>query len=472
MVHTTVHSLTQSVPVDEKASLLKVYPATHLNGLVHVPPSKPETQRAVFISAISEGVTRVFNDLRCSETETMKEAFRAVGCQFVEHPDHLEVHGIGGNFTPFSKVIDAKGSGLVFRCFSALASVINYPVIITGDSTLRARVMEPLFNALRQLGASLECVAEPGKAPIVNWSNQLPGGSCTLPGNVSSQFITALLLTAPLAENPVEIEVKGEVYSKSYIDQTVAAMQYAGVAVETSQDYDYFKVAPAQYRPQDFHITADYTSASYLLARSVLFKGVTVLKNIQEESLQGERFIIDILRVLGADVFFKKDKNEVVIHNHNDRLEGNYEFNVINCPNIVPTLVALGAFVTGTFRVVGASITRLHKAPRVEAMTCELRKLGVDIEPIYNDGVCDGFEIHGRETYEGGVEFSSWGDHRIFMSLFIVSLKTKKPNYLDGFSDVICSFPEFLSEFRKDGVHFEVVYRNTKNSILATQSIG
>lgn len=237
--------------------LLNVHPAAQLSGIVNVPSSKPETQRAILIGTLADGVSRVYNDLRCVETETMKIACKAIGAKIIEHPDHLEIHGIGNNFSYPTKAIDAKGSGLVFRTFTVIASAIESPVVITGDKTLRARVMAPLFDALRGLGVSVECVGDAGKAPIVNWSKELPGGKCVLPGNISSQFITALLLAAPFATSPIEIEVEGEVYSKSYIRQTIKAMSSAGVEVEHSEKLNWFRVSPSAYAACDSYITGD-----------------------------------------------------------------------------------------------------------------------------------------------------------------------------------------------------------------------
>lgn len=452
--------------------LLKTYPATKLNGTMRVPSSKPETQRAIFIAALADGVSRVYNDLRCLETDTMKEACRSIGTTIIEHEDHLEIHGVGNNIIFPSNVIDSKGSGLVFRTFTALASTIKYPVIITGEDTLRRRVQEPLFDALAQLNVRIECIAEPGKVPVVNWSESFEGGKCFIPGNISSQFITAILLVAPLGKQATEIVVEGEVLSISYIRQTVHAMRHAGIRVEHAEDFSWFKVEPGAYQPIDSHITGDYTSASYLLARAALFPGVTVLGNMHKDSLQGERFILNVLRALGMTINFDEQNKSLTIHNKAGIQAGDYEFNAADFPNIVPTLAAIGAFVPGSFRVVGGSITRLHKAPRVQAMIAELSKLGVDITPLFDGEAYDGFEIHGKATYPGGIDFSSWGDHRIFMSLFVASLKTQQPNYLDGFADVICSFPDFFNEFMKDGAHFEVVKQSDKEQRVKADNVG
>jgi len=167
--------------------------------------------------------------------------------------------------------------------------------------------------------------------------------------------------------------------------------------------------------------------------------------------------MITILGELGVACSFDAASGTLIVENSRGSLKGNYEFNVADCPNIVPTLAALGSFVNGVFRVVGASIARLHKSPRVDAMISELRKLGVDINPLFRNGLVDGFEVRGRDTYEGGQILSSWRDHRICMSLFVTSLRHRNPNIIDGHADVDCSFPGFFEQFAENGAEFEVL---------------
>lgn len=432
--------------------LLRVDPIKTFNGTFRIPSSKPETQRAILAATLAGGTSRIFNDLRCDETATMKRACRTLGAVIVEHEDHLEVQGAGHGLKYDNCVIDAAGSGLVFRTMTALACALASPVVITGDATLRNRVMAPLFEALRELGADLQSICQDGKAPVVSWGRRLAGGRCRLPGNVSSQFITAILLAAPFARRPVEIEVTGEVYSKSYIRQTLSSMARAGIPVAASGDYRHFRVEPGVYRPHHVHIIEDYTSASYLLATAALYKGRSVFTNMHGNSEQGERAIIDILLRLGLGLELDRANHTLTVDNPEGTLRGDIEIDTTDCPNIVPTLAAIGAYVDGTLRVVGGKITRFHKASRIEAMVNELSAAGVDIVPIYDRGACDGFEVRGAATYPGSRKFSSWGDHRIFMSLFVASLRMRSPSFFSGFEDVRLSFPEFFAEFAKAGV--------------------
>jgi 3-phosphoshikimate 1-carboxyvinyltransferase len=437
--------------------LLKVDPVDSFSGTFRVPSSKPETQRAILTGTLAEGTSRVYNDLRCDETETMKNACRAFGAEITEHDGFLEIRGIGGALPDIRRVIQSRGSGLVFRVMTALASVLPSPVVVTGDATLCKRVMEPLLQALRELGADIESIVSENKAPVVSWGRGLKGGTCRLPGDISSQFITAILFAAPLADGPVEIEVTGEVYSQSYIRQTLASLTDAGIKVSASEDMRRYRVEPSAYQAQDVTTHEDYTSASYLLAAAALFPGRTVLTNVHGDSMQGEFAIVPILEQLGVSVTFDRATSSMTVDNPPGSLRGDFEVDVRDCPNIVPTLAALGAYVEGSFRVTGGRLTRFHKASRVEAMAAELTRAGVDIEVLHDDGICDGFEIRGARTYPGGLTLSSWGDHRIFMSLFVAGLRMQSATRFSGFEDVRLSFPTFMEEFARAGVRTTAV---------------
>ncbi|MEV6276995.1 3-phosphoshikimate 1-carboxyvinyltransferase [Nocardia sp. NPDC051832] len=441
----------------EKRNLLRVEPLEAFSGTFRVPASKPETQRAILAGTLAEGVSRIGNDLRAGETEVMKRACRALGAEITEHEGYLEIRGCGGRFRHEGLVLQAEGSGLVFRTMAALGSVQPAPVVVTGDEILCGRVMAPLLTGLRELGARIDCVCRDGHAPIVNWGRGLRGGQCRLPGDISSQFVTAVLFAAPFAREPVEIEIVGELYSKSYIAQTLSCLAAAGVRVSASDDFRRFRVWPSAYRARNVSVREDYTSASYLLAAAALFPGRTVLGHVSGGSGQGEYAILGILERLGLRVDRERATSSLIVDNPTGRLRGDLEVDARDCPNIVPTLAAIGAYVEGRIRVVGGRLVRFHKASRVEAMVHELSRAGVDIEPLYDDGVCDGFEVRGAPDYPGGVTFSSWGDHRIFMSLFVAGLRMRSANLFTGFEDVRLSFPGFVEEFAAAGAGTSVV---------------
>lgn len=433
---------------------LVVEPTNHILHSAWIPSSKPETQRAILAATLANGKSVIYNDLRCLETSTMKDACRSIGAKIIEEPGRLIIYGTGGKISPEEKVIDALGSGLVFRVLTALTCFSIKPAVITGDTILRTRVMEPLLDAINILGGNVSSINMNGKAPFVNWGGYA-GGECEIAGNISSQFITAILFAAPLAQHSTTLRITGEILSLSYIRQTLATLKAAGIHFSHNADLSEITVFPGEYRPAEYTITGDYTSCSYLVAASTLFPCDLTLKNINSHSLQGEQAILNFVEKMGLQVIRNDEQNELRLINKIGRLRGNFAFDVSDCPNIVPTLAALGSFVDGNFRITGGSITRLHKSPRIKAMVSELSKLGVNITPLYKNDIYDGFDIQGAANYNGDCSLSSWGDHRIFMSLFVASLRCKQANRLDGYEDVHCSFPDFFKEFQQLGVRFE-----------------
>lgn len=243
--------------------------------------------------------------------------------------------------------------------------------------------------------------------------------------------------------------------------KTISFMRSAGIQVNFDESLGIFTVFPGKYSNFTSHIKEDYTSATYLLVTAALTQGETRLRNMHAESLQGERAILEILTTLGIDYPFDKTNHELIVNNPHVQLTGHYCFDSKDYPNIVPTLAVLGAFVHGSFTVTGAALTRFHKASRVEAICSELKKLGVVIEVLYKDHIPDGFKVYGKSDYIGNALFESWGDHRIFMSLFIMSLHTKMPCYFTGYEDTDCSFPGFFKAFEKLDVRMEVIENST-----------
>ncbi|WP_241044044.1 3-phosphoshikimate 1-carboxyvinyltransferase [Achromobacter xylosoxidans] len=430
---------------------LRVEPIKELGTRMNVPASKPETQRAILAATLADGTSIIRNDLRCTETETMKIACAQLGAKIEEAADALFVTGTGGRFASGIEVIDAKGSGLVFRTMMALSCVKSTPTILTGDATLRRRVMQPLLDGLRHLGANFAYLGDEGKAPVINWGASLTGRHCRLAGDISSQFITAILMAAPLTRQGISLEVTPPVLSQSYLAQTVETLRQCGIDAQVNPEYTRYHVAPGVYQPFETRINADYTSLSYLLMACALFPGRYRIGGIEQETLQGEKLFADIVQALGAQLRY--EAGALHVDSTSARLEGNYTFDVRDGPNVIPTLVALSLFVRGTFTVTGGSVTRFHKSSRVESMIGEVRKLGADIDMIRNiDGHIDGFVTRGRPRYAGGVTLSSRGDHRNFMSLFVASLRCEEACHLDGYADVICSFPDFIDQFRGLGV--------------------
>lgn len=428
--------------------IISIRPIQTFNGVFDIPPSKPETQRAILAAALASGTSLITHDLRCLETILMKNAIKTMGAQVIEQAQKLEIHGCANNPIFADSSIECAGSALVFRIFAALATHSQHPINLKADGTLSKRIMKPLFDALMSLGGKYDFGQAPSKAPCCVLPSRLCGGVCHLPGNISSQFITSLLFFGPLLNDALEIHVDFPPHSSSYIKQTLHTLALAGVNVEYNNQLTFLKTLPSKFRSFNVNIDGDFTSASYLLGCAILFPGKTVFNNINIRSLQGEAIILDLLSALDMKFSFSEEKKQLTIDNQLDTLRGDIEINVKNGPNITPTLAAIGAYITGSFTVRGAKLCQYHKSPRIEVIVYELKKLGVDISLIYDENnICDGFTVRGKASYTGGATFNSHNDHRILMSLYVAALKANSPCQIktSGLSSVKTSFPDFFN---------------------------
>jgi 3-phosphoshikimate 1-carboxyvinyltransferase len=426
-----------------------------INGEFSAPASKPETQRALVMAALADGLTKISNPLLARETLIMIEACRSLGAKVSQLDDRLEVSGIGPIFgqnlassAPASRrYIWASGSALVARLFLTIGSVLPETVIVDGKCNLRVRPFEPLISALQRNGVEFRFFDAADRLPCAAISTALPGGRYRLGTDISSQFATALAISAPLAEAAVCIELTGPSYSMSYIKQTIDMISHFGVTVETENDMRQIRVPNGQYyQSRDVEITGDYTSASYILGAAFVTRGRIKLTNLDPGSLQGERAIVDILAELGAQVRWLQGENALGVDCGDLPSSVDAVFDLSDCPNILPTVAAIAATVPGRVRIVGGRLTQNHKSPRIDATAAELGKAGVAVEIIEDKaGFVDGLEISGKTHNEGGVEFVDHEDHRIFMALALFSLACRSRCSFSGAPDTEDSFPGFLS---------------------------
>lgn len=439
--------------------VLKVHPSSSsLEGTVIIPPSKPETQRAIVTAALAQGMSKIRRDLRCSETAATKSAVESFGAVIEERENELLITGVANSPQYSENVINCDGSGFAFRTMCVIASFVPGPVVLTGDQVLQKRIMNPLYNGIRQLGGKIAYICNAGSAPIVNFGREFTNSQCTVPGDECSQFTTAFLLGLPLANHAIEMNVTGNIASGSYVKQTIEALKMTGVDLNTDKPSSKYVIEPAKYQSFTFDIGGDYTSASYIIAIAALFKSKISMRGLYSKSYQGERAIVNFVRELGLEVSYDDAVGVCTITNHSGQLKGDYFIDVRDCPNILPTLAAIGSYIDGSLTVTGGSVTNFHKSPRIQAMVVELKKLGVDIQPYYVNSTLDGFIVKGQSNaYEGGKSLLSWGDHRIFLSLFIVSLRSNNANLLEGYKDVHCSFPDFFAQMQALGLVFEEV---------------
>lgn len=408
---------------------LEVQRADNIRGVVNAPPSKSYSHRAFIISSLAEGTSQLKYPLYSEDTLASLECCRAFGSNIEVKNEECNVIGTGGDFNTPDDVLNVKNSGTTLRIITSAASLAANYTVLTGDNSLRERPMQDLIQALRKLGVNVYSTRNNGKAPIII-KGGLIGGESVIKGDVSSQYISSILLSAPYAENPVSLKVNGDFISKPYVDMTLDIMRKFGVNVEYQSVDKSFHVTPQKYNAIEYTVEGDYSSASYLIAAGAALNSDLTVKNLDSKSKQGDQIILDIVQEMGCNVQVKKDEVKLM---STGKLQG-IDVELKNTPDLLPTVAALGAVASGTTRIRGVEHARYKETDRINTSAIELAKLGAIVKEEE-----DGLIIQGG--VHGGV-VDSHNDHRLVMALYLIGLKVGKVRIKNaGVYDV--SFPNF-----------------------------
>ena len=412
---------------------------SRLIGEVKAPPSKSYTHRAYTLALLSAGVSRIIDPLRSSDTDATLNACRLLGAEIYSREDHVAIHG--GSLRVPEDVIDAGNSGTTLRFFTAISSIIPAKgyAVLTGDKSLRKRPMEPLLEALRRLGVRCWSSRLNGSAPIIVECGGVDGGETRIKGDLSSQFISALLMSSVRTKNGVLIKIDKEIVSKPYIDATLEAMKHFGFKVR-NENYQFFWVDGMQVgRPAEIRIPGDFSSASFILIGAILTEGEVKVENLDLDLPQADSKIIEIIKEIGGDIRIGANHVRAI---GLGRINGG-RFNLRDSPDLFPIIAASAAKSSEETIIEGVKHVRYKESNRISAMASELKKLGVEVKLMP-----DGLIIRGSERIQGGVELASHGDHRIFMALSILSAATEKGCIIDGAELCKISYPSFLDDLK------------------------
>lgn len=426
--------------------MVRVYvgPST-LIGAVQAPPSKSYTHRAFAAALLARGESVVERPLLSKDALATMKACRMLGAEVRESGASAAISG--GELKLPDNVIDAENSGTTLRFFTAISSLApSGYVVLTGDESLRRRPMQPLLDALRQIGVECWSAREDGCAPVIVKSGGLRGGGARIKGEVSSQFISALLLASVKAEEETIIWVEGRPVSRPYIDATIEVLKRYGFKVRR-RGYSFFEVEPEQTgSPTRFQVPGDFGSASFIFAGAHLTAGKIAVKNLNLELPQADKKILEILRKFGSRV--KMGGSAVVVYGAGGG--GGGEFILTDSPDLVPVVAALAAKSEEETIIRGVEHARLKESDRLSTTAHELAKLGVRVQVTR-----DGLRIKGMEELEGGVELDSHHDHRLFMALAILAASTRKGCVIEGAEWAAISYPQFLRHLKMLGAKVE-----------------
>ncbi len=410
--------------------------------VVTIPGSKSITHRALIAGGLAGGKTILKNDLQCDDTRHTARALKAMGVQMKRNGNHLVMEGIGEkvSFQPWEKAVYLGNSGTSFRLLVPVLALAKGTYLMTGTPRMRERPMGPLVDALRQLGADVSCMENNGCPPIRIASDGISGGAVVLPGDASSQFLSALLLSGPYARKDVEIRVEGVLVSRPYVDVTIDVMAAFGVRVER-EGYAKFRVPAGQsYVSRDYTVQGDVSSASYFWAAAAITGRTVTTGNIHPEGRQGDIRLLEVLEAMGCTVVKEPDRVSVT----GGSLKG-LDVDMGGMPDMVPTLAAVALFAEGNTTIRNVGHLRFKESDRLDAVTREWRKLGGRVEEFE-----DYLVVHGGERL-CDAEVDPHDDHRLAMSLAVVGLRVPGVRIRNR-ACVNKSFPEFWDLWK--GLYF------------------
>lgn len=423
---------------------------SRVRGRVRAPPSKSYTHRAILAAGYGDSAT-IIDPLISADTQATMRAIEAFGGT-VEHvdEDHIEITGFNGRPRTPTDIINCENSGTTTRLVAACGALADGLCVLTGDESLRSRPHGPLLEAIETLDGRGESTRRNGQAPLIV-GDAFQGGSVAIPGDISSQYITALLMAGAVTADGIDITLETELKSAPYVDITVELLSAFDVTVERTADG--FAVPGGQsYTPTDgtYVVPGDFSSISYLLAAGAVAAttdGAVIIEGAHP-SAQGDSAIVEIIQSMGGQVAWDRNAGELTVPAAS--LTG-ITVDVGNMPDLLPTIATLGAIADGDTVINNCEHVRYKETDRVSAMATELGAMGASVTEKH-----DQLTIHGGETTLSGTHVEGHGDHRIVMSLAIAALAAEGETTISDSEDVDVSFPSFFESLSALGASVQV----------------
>lgn len=401
------------------------------NRTVVVPGSKSHTNRALVCAALASGTSTLTGVLFADDTEAMMQLLGAVGIAI--EADRAErtvtVTGVDGVVPPHSGVLDARQSGTTSRFALPLLALGRGRYVLDGHEQMRARPFDDLVEALVTLGARVEGATLP---LTVFGGGRFTGGAVEIPGSVSSQFLSGLLLSAPYAIEPVHVQITGELVSKPYVDLTLATMESFGVRVDRDGPRR-FTVPNHGYGAADLAIEPDASAASYFFAAAAITGGRVRVEGLSRSTIQGDLRFVDILEQMGAEVV--RSEGATVVRG-TGTLRG-IDVDMADISDTAQSLAVVAPFADGPVRVTGIGFIRKKETDRIAAVVTELQRLGIEATED-----ADGFTVYPGFPQPATIE--TYDDHRMAMSFAVLGLLTPGIEIADP-GCVAKTFPDFFT---------------------------
>lgn len=402
-----------------------------VSGQVTPPCSKSYAQRALAVALLTDGESIIGNVELCDDTRSAMRCIEALGAE-VEHIDESTLK-VRGGFAPRTDQLHIGESGLATRLFTPLASLSDRPITINGEGTILYRPISMMIEPLRQLGVE---VRDGGGFLPIQVCGPMKGGEVTVDGSISSQFLTGLLLSLPMAQHDTTIYVNN-LKSLPYVDMTIETARRFGVEIAHKDYAEFFIEGGQHYRATNFQIEGDWSGAAPMLVAGAVAGEVTV-ENMSRLSLQADTAIVKALISAGAEV----ESTDTSVTVRRRQLKA-FEFDATHCPDLFPALVALAANCEGTTTLYGTERLLHKESNRAATLAEEYAKAGIEVD-IDEENV---MRITGGKIR--GCTIDSHGDHRIAMSMAVAALTADAPIVIEGAECVAKSYPSFFEDLEQ-----------------------
>ncbi|MBT4325701.1 MAG: 3-phosphoshikimate 1-carboxyvinyltransferase, partial [Candidatus Nitrosopelagicus sp.] len=379
-----------------------------LNGKIICPSNKSYTHRAIFLAALSDGKSIVKKILHSNDTVATISACRGFGIEVEEVENNVTIKNKIGE-TVQSSIINAENSGTTIRIAIAIAALSGGNTTLTGDDSLKKRPMQPILDALERMGVKTE--SNEGRPPI-HINGKIQGKEISINGDISSQFISALLIIAPRLPDGLIINVEGKLVSKPYVDLTIAIMKKFGVDVKIEEEYKKYVVSHQIYKPTTFSIPSDFSNLALLLAANVLLGDGLDIEISLGDMPQGDEAIVDILEKLGVNVTLEDD---IITTESPISLKGG-KFDLSDTPDLLPAIAILALKSEKPIEMFNVKHARYKETDRIAIISRELKKIGLNVEEK-DDGM-----ILKKSSELIPAELNSENDHRLFMAFSIAGM--------------------------------------------------
>ena len=395
---------------------------SEIYGEIQTPASKSYTHRALICAALAKGKSKIVFPLSSDDTEATLDVLKKVGVNIKKKKEVWEVQG--GNFSVPRQDLFCRESGTTIRFMTAICSLIQGKCRLTGAQSLLKRPIKPLINSLQDFGVDCKMVSN-----FIITENNFIGGKTKIKGDISSQFISALLLIAPFAQKETKIELTTVLESKPYVLMTINIQRKFGIEVKHSNNLRKFSIRKQDYKPSNYFVEGDWSSAAFLLVIGVL-TGKTKVKNLNIKSAQADKEIINILKKMGAKI--KIGKNVIVTEK--SRLKP-IKINISNCPDLFPVICVLCSQAEGKTEISGIKRLVLKESNRIKEMEKGLTKMTIKTKILNGK-----FIIWGSKPKAAIINSK---DHRIAMAFAVLGLIAEGKTIIKNAECVSKSFPEF-----------------------------